>query len=130
MQKSLQCGLVPQCCIAVCKMLYLSFRVLTVGTRFTSLEHTNQLKEKPLPIEKPTQPSTKVAFWKKGTGSSKVPGRQVFSRFMSCRNSGMMSHSEKGPSQYSIFLMSSKLDLRVIGILNLCCLMSNRMGHS
>lgn len=53
-------------------------RVLTVGTRFTSLEHTNQLKEKPLPIEKPTQPSTKVAFWKKGTGSSKVPGRAVY----------------------------------------------------
>ncbi|XP_065066670.1 TBC1 domain family member 22B-like isoform X2 [Rhopilema esculentum] len=56
-------------------------RVLTVGARFTSLEHTNQLKPTVSEEQRKgtTQPqTTKVAFWKKGTGASKVPGRAVY----------------------------------------------------
>ena len=45
-----------------------------MGTRFTSLEHSNQMHETPTSNEKATSQS-KAAFWKKGTGSSKVPGR-------------------------------------------------------
>jgi len=52
-------------------------RVLTVGTRFTSLEQTNQHNTSQA-TEKPSQQSSKGAFWKKGTGSSKVPGRAVY----------------------------------------------------
>ena len=57
-------------------------RLVAVGTRFTTLEHENQQHHhQPTTTAKakekttvPTPPS-KVPFWKKGTGASKVPGR-------------------------------------------------------
>ncbi len=55
-------------------------RVLAVGTRFTTLEHENQhVQSSCRPKEKPANQSqaTKVPFWKRGTGTSKVPGRYV-----------------------------------------------------